>query len=258
MHRLACVALVLVTGCTEAATSELTFPAAQVEDVILHFNHGSITVRHARDGEKNDVCILRVTESGTEALGAEKRFAPNVSEKRIRLRQRRNEEKLKLDVELVVPAGVDLDLVLREGPIKVDGTYGRVGVTTTKGDVTANFARCEGATLKSLEGKVHLTLESGRLTHDVVCESTRGDVSLNVPTGFRGPVQLFSGAAKLKLPERPTFQLLVDAGRKSARGFAGSPLDEEEKRKGMSENKWPASIFGKSPQGTVELRTNPS
>ena len=49
-------------------------------------------VTYSRGDEKKDVCRLIVKESGGEkALGAKERLNPQVTEERIRLRQRRNE-----------------------------------------------------------------------------------------------------------------------------------------------------------------------
>ena len=247
--------LVLAAACNGTQNSELTFPAGKLEDFILHINRGSIRVRHATGDEKADVCLIKLTESGGEkTLGAAKRLSPATTERRIRLRQRRNERDLRLDIEVVVPKGVNLDLVVREGSIRLAGTYGRVAVVTTTGGVVAQLERCAALTVKALDGDLSVAVKSGRLEGDLRCETTRGDCSLTIGPDYRGPIQLFSGSAKIDLGDAPAATFRLGAEKKSARAFAGTPMSAEERVQAEKENRWPPGIWVKTQDGAVTFR----
>jgi len=254
MRRLASL-LLLAAACNGTESSQLDFPAGELQDFILRFNRGSITVRNPEEGEKADVCVVKVKESGgAETLGAAARFNVNATKKRLRLGQRRNEAELRLDVEVVLPAGTHLDLVLREGPIRVRGKFGRVSATTSAGDVAADLAQCAAATIKAAEGDVDLVLGSARIEGDATCETLAGNASLRIAPGFRGPVQLYSGSAEIDLGEAPVVEFLVDPDKKSARAFAGTPMTKEEVEKARKENRWPAGLWAKTQRGRASFR----
>lgn len=254
MRRLASL-LLLAAACNGTQSSELSFPAGELEDFILRFERGSVTVRHPATGENADACLVKVKESGGEkALGAEARFNVAATNKRVRLAQRRNEKGLRLDVEVVVPEGANLDLVLRDGAITIRGGYGSVAATTTKGDVTADLAQCDSAAIKSAEGDVTLDLHSPRVKGDVTCETLAGDARLKIAPGFRGPVQLYSGSAEIDLGSAPAVRFLVDPEKKSARAFAGTPMSKEELEQARKENRWPPGLWAKTQNGRAVFR----
>ncbi|MHC4938192.1 MAG: DUF4097 family beta strand repeat-containing protein [Planctomycetota bacterium] len=249
--------LLLATACNGAESSELSFPAAELEDFILRFNRGSITVRHPTAKEKADVCLVKVKESGGEkTLAAKDRFNVAITTKRIRMRQRRNEPKLNLEIEVVLPQGVHLDLVLREGSIAVAGAFGRIAATTTSGSVTATLESCEGAALKSSTGDVAFSLAKPVIKDDVTCETLDGDCAVTLPAGYRGPINLYSGTSSIDLGETPADAFLLDAEKKSARAFAGTKMGEEELAKAKKENRWPPGVWGKTQKGKVTFRVN--
>jgi len=247
--------LLLLAACNGEHESEMRFPAGGLEEFVLRFQRGSIAVRHPKDGEDAGTCVVKVVErGGAEALGAEKRFSATATDKRIVIDQRRNEEGLRLDVEVVVPRGVDIDLVLREGPVTVEGAYGRVAATTTTGDVAAALESCAGAKVKAAEGDVSITLRKPGIESGVTCETLAGDAALTVPAGFRGPVQVYSGSARLDLGKDPAIEFFVDPAKQSARGFAGTPLTGDEKRRMREEGWQPPAVWARTQDGVAAFR----
>ncbi|MHC4847191.1 MAG: DUF4097 family beta strand repeat-containing protein [Planctomycetota bacterium] len=256
MRRLVCL-LLFAAACSGSESSELSFPAGELEDFILRFQRGSITVRHPTGNEDPKTCLVKVEESGgAETLTAEARFNAAVTKRRVRLRQRRNEPKLSLKVEVVVPKGVHLDLVLREGSISIDGSFGRVAATTTTGAITANLASCEAATVKASSGDVELSLGKSTIKGNVTCETLSGDCTVTIPAGLRGPINLYSETAQIDLGKQPKVAFLLDPERKSARAFAGTKMSPEELAQAKKENRWPPGIWGKTQSGKVTFRVD--
>jgi len=267
MHRLLPMTLLPVIvgvgacagGCTGAETSELTFPAGQLTEFILRINHGAVVVRNPVKGEKPDACVVRVTESGgAETLGAKERFNASVTGARIRLRQRRNEKHLRLDLVVIVPKGVNVDVVVNEGGIRLEGTFGLTRATCKNGDVIADPLQTAGGALKTLNGDVRIVLTGPKIEADLKCETVTGDVSLSIPLAFRGPINLRSGSARIDYGDKPKMLLKLSADRRSARGFAGNRMSEAELDAANESGRWPPGIWGNAGKGRVVFRQEES
>lgn len=247
--------LVLAIACNDTLDSKLSYPAESLREVILRVNIGSVRVRHHAAGEDAKKLLLLMKESGgAEALGADKRLQVTQTEGRIRFRPRRNEKDLRLDIVLVVPKGITVDLVLRDGNVHIEGEFATLSAIVTNGNIMAVVGACDGAVLKSLVGDVSMRLLKPKLLRDVTCETLTGSVSLEIPLGFRGPINLESAAAKLDFGESPKVGLLVDASRTSARGFAGTPMTQEELVEANKSQRWPPGVRAKAQTGTVSFR----
>jgi hypothetical protein len=255
MRRLLLVLLLPVSACAGEKPSEMSFPAAELKDFILRINHGPVIVRNHRKGEKSDVCVLRLKESGgKEVLGADKRFNASVTKKRVRLQQRRNEPGLRLEIELVVPKGIDLDVNVREGGIRLEGEFGMVKATCTDGDVVADPVRVAGGTLKTFTGAAKLVLGKGALRADLSCETMEGEATVRLADDFRGPIHLLSGVGKIDYGKNPKVRLRIDAEKKHALGFAGRRMTAEEQTAAAQGGKTPPGVWGKSQKGKVVFR----
>ena len=253
MRRVLPLIALLIASCSETKESELRIPADKLKEFILHANVGSISVRNAKVGSTE--CVLKLKESGGKsALGAEKRFQVSRTDERVRLNTRQGEEGLRLDIELTVPNGITIEAVLRTGDIDIDGSFAVVAATTTTGNIKAKLAACAGASVKSRTGNVSLTVAERKPKSDVRAETITGDVSLTIAGGFRGPVQLNSGSAKFDFGEEMKMSLLVGPDRKSARGFAGTPMGEDELAKAHKTGVWPPGVWGVTKTGTVTFR----
>jgi hypothetical protein len=247
--------LLLAIACNDTHESRLSFPVKSINEVILHANTGSIHVRHPAKGEDAKVLLLLVKESGGKSsLGAKKRIQVTQTKKRIRMRPRRNEEGLRLDLELVVPKGLTIDIVLRDGDVRIEGEFATVAATVTNGNINATLNACDGAVVRSRVGDVTVKLLKPKLKRDVRCETLTGNASLEIPSGFRGPINLESASAKLDLGDAPKVALLVDASRTSARGFAGTPMTSDERVEAEKTRRWPPGVRAKSQTGTVLFR----
>ncbi len=254
MQRLPALFL-LLAACTGEETSELTYPAGKLQDFILRINHGAVVVRHPRGEEKRDVCRLVLKESGGEkVLGAEARFNPQITDERIRLRQRRNEPGLRLDIEVVVPEGIDIDIVVREGGIRLEGSFGTAKATCTSGDIYVDAANLKGGAFKTNAGSVTLELAKPKIERDVQCESIDGNVSLRLPAGYRGPIRLLSGTSEFDFGPNPPVAFLLDSDKRSARAFAGTPMSSEARVEAVKTNKWPPGVWGKTTKGKITFR----
>jgi len=254
MHRLP-VLFLLVAACSGEEVSELTYPAGKLKEFILRVNHGAIVVRHPRGDEKKNVCRVIMAESGgEEVLGAKDRLNPQVTEERIRLRQRRNEPGLRLDIEVVVPEGIGVDIVVREGGIRLEGSFGAASATCTTGDVHIDAQHLDRGAFKTRIGSVKLELAKPNILRDVVCETVEGDVFVRIPAGYRGPITLRSRTGALDFGQNPPVAFLLDADKQSARAFAGTPMSADERVEAEKTNKWPAGIWGKTGKGKVTFR----
>jgi len=247
--------ILLASACGGAETSELTFPAGELTEFILRLNHGAVIVRNPRGDEKPDLCVVRVTESGgAEVLGAKERFNVSVTKARLRMRQRRNEADLRLELLVILPKGVNVDVVLNDGGVRLEGSFGLASVTCKQGDVIADPLRIAGGSLKTLNGKVRLVLTESKLESDLTCETIEGEIFLQIPLAFRGPVHLYSANSKLDYGDKPKMQLTIDPDRKNARGFAGKQMTTEELEAAHKSGRWPPGIWGKSGKGKVAFR----
>ena len=249
------VLFLLLAACSGEETSELTYPAAKLKDFILRINHGAVVVRHPRGEEKKDVCRLILKESGGEkVLGAKARFNPQVTDERIRLRQRRNEPGLRLDIEVVVPEGIDIDIVVREGGIRLEGNFGAAKANCTNGDIHVDAGNLKSGTFKTNAGSVTLELKKPKIEGDVVCESVEGNVSLRLPAGYRGPIRLLSASSEFDFGASPPVAFLLDSDKQSARAFAGTPMSSEARVKAEKTNKWPPGAWAKTSKGKITFR----
>ena len=254
MRRLLPVIL-LASACGGTETSEMTFPAGELKEFILRVDHGAVVVRNPQGDEKRDTCVVRVTESGTpKALGAKERFNASVTKERLRLRQRRREEKLRLELLVIVPKGVNIDIVVRDGGVRLEGEYGLATVTCTAGDVVADPLKAVGGTLKTREGNVMVVLESEQLESNLACETIEGAVSLHIPIGLHGPVHLFSGSAEIDYGKEPRMLLKLDPDRKNARGIAGRLMTQDEIEVANRTGRWPPGVWAKTGKGKVVFR----
>lgn len=253
MRRALLLIATFLASCAETHESELRLSADKLKEFILHANAGSISVRNAPVGTSE--CILKLKESGgEEGLGAEKRFQVSRTDARIRLNTRQGEEGLRLDVELLVPKGITIEAVLRTGDITLDGSFATVAATTTTGNVSAKLSACEGVSLKSRTGNVKLETDERAPKKDIRCETITGDVWVGIAGGFRGPIQLNSGSAKFDFGKELKVSLLVDPDRKSARGFAGTPMTPDELAEAHKTGVWPPGVWGVTKTGTVAFR----
>ncbi len=247
--------LLLSIACNDTLDSKLTFSGGSIQEVVLHANFGSIHVRHAAKGEDAASVLLLMKESGgAETLGAEKRLQVTQTNRRLRIQQRRNENGLRLDMELVVPKGVTVDIVLRDGNVRIEGEFTTVAVVVTNGNIEANLGTSGGVKLQARVGDVSLQLRKSTPTRGIICETLSGNVSIELPPSFRGPINLSSAAKKLDFGNAPKVAFMVDADRTSARGLAGTPMSADERVAAEKFKRWPPGVRGKTQTGTMKFR----
>jgi len=251
MRRLLVPLGLLLGSCNADETSEITFPAGQLTEFILRLNHGAVIVRNPIGDEKPDLCVVRVKESGvSKPLGAKERFNANVTKERVRLRHRRNEPGLRLDTLVIVPKDVNIDIVINEGGIRAEGTFGLMSLTCKDGDVIADPVRTAGGALKTLRGNVTLVLENPKIESNLTCETLEGDASLRIPLAYLGPIILESASAQLDFGKDPKMLFLLNPDKTSARRL----MSPEQREKAKLSGRTSAGIWGKTSKGKVVLR----
>ena len=233
----------------------MTFAGGELKEFILRITHGSVVVRNPQGDEKPDLCVVRVTETGTsKPLGAKERFNVSATKERLRLRHRRNEPKLRLEVLVIVPKGVNVDVGVRDGGIRLEGKFGLATATCTSGDVIADPLWAVGGSLKTLEGKVKVVLKESTLESNLSCETIEGEVALHIPLALRGPVHLYSGSSEIDYGEEPKMVLRLDPERKNARGVAGPLMTQDQVEVAKRSGRWPPGVWAKSGKGKVIFR----
>ena len=240
MHRLLPL-LLLAVACSEPAGSEVAIEVASDGSVALRAARGDVVVRNGDQA--------RLVVRGTpENIDVETRDGTVVL--------RSTAEGESQEFELFVPAGVSVDIVLRDGAVSVEGAFGAVTATVTSGSIDAGLDACRGADLRNRAGDVTLRLRERKPEADVRAETIDGNASVEIPGGFRGPVQMRSDSAQLDFGADPKVGLLVAADRKSARGFAGTPMSEEERTEAAKTNRWPAGVWVTTKKGVARFRVN--
>lgn len=170
----------------------------------------------------------------------------------LRIANTRDEEKVSLSLGVVAPPNLELVASLGEGDIEVRGAWRQVMLRTGKGTIVVDGERVDGGTVAVGRGRLEFSSREAP-SDSLRCTVAKGRLSVEVPSSFRGSVNLRSEVGKIDLVEHPALAVRGDATRTSVLGWAGAKPTADELRAAGTVMR-PAGIWAHVKEGRVRFR----
>jgi hypothetical protein len=245
MRRCGVLLLLALAACGQRV--ELSYPAAEVRDLVLSSRAGAVVASTASDATSVRILIDGVEDEST--LRVEQRNG------RLRIANRRDVEGSALSFTVHAPNGLGLTAALRKGDLTVSGEWKELTLRTGDGRIRIDASRVEGGTLTAEKGELEFrALEPP--TRDLNCRVDAGRLSMEISPAFRGSVNLRSEVGKIDVAQDERLRVRGDLSSTAISGFVGAPLTEEERRR-IAQGKrpsFPPGIWAHAKEGRVRFR----
>jgi len=159
-----------------------------------------------------------------------------------------------LQLDILAPEGSELTAACGDASVELTGKWGAIVVRTTHGDVRAYVESVRSGSIESQGGTIEFAPSDAGPEGDFVAKSLSGDVSLQMPQGWRGRLHLSTQSGKLDVPPHPNLRTTWDESGRSLLGFIGPALTEEDRAAELEAKGSPTAVWGNSATGDVSLR----
>ncbi|HEV8547771.1 MAG TPA: DUF4097 family beta strand repeat-containing protein, partial [Polyangiaceae bacterium] len=122
-----------------------------------------------------------------------------------------HENHCSVDIDVTLPAGVEVEIEAGSGDLALEGLLGSVQVHTSSGDIVGHDL--SGAALSAETGSGDVALEIGEPAENIRVEAGSGDIALGVPAGsYRLRAATSSGDRRVeRVVDDPDASASIDA-----------------------------------------------
>ena len=234
--------LLLLAACDrETVTQEATIEIERVDSVIVTMSAGALVVEPGPAGAVAITARSRKPVKLDDLVRSAGRGVVMVTTGDAAIQT----------LTIKVPTGVDVTASVAVH-ITLRGSLNNVKAVSA-GGIDADVAVIGGGELRSTGGDVRLVARRPP-TGDLTCRSTVGDVSVTMPSSFRGRAHVSTKTGKCDVPADSRMRATWGPDRRTVLLFAGPAMTAKERKEELDAERSPRAIWVDATQGTASFR----